>query len=96
MKKVVMGEKVINVDISDDFALSSGSMISLRSSLSCRTDAFTELAELKARIKENKITCLIFRVCNPFSVNCFSVKSLTSEARDLVKCSIHQQRGGGA
>lgn len=98
MKKVVMDEKVTNVDISDDFALSSGSMISLvmRSSLSCRNDAFTELAELKARIKENKITCLIFRVCNPFSVNCFSVKSLTSEARELVKCSIHQQGGGGA
>lgn len=47
MKKVVMDEKVANVDISDDFALCSGSMISLvmRSSLSCRTDAFTELAE---------------------------------------------------
>ena len=47
MKKVVMDEKVTNVYISDDFALSSGSMISLvmRSSLSWRTEAFTELAE---------------------------------------------------
>lgn len=94
---VMYERKVINDCV--DWWLCSGSMISLvmRSSLSCRTDArTTSSGKWWARIQENNITCLIFSFCHLFPVNCFSFKSLSPEARKLVKFSIYQQGGRGA